>query len=62
MFAGWRLVRSPARAVDGGGGLGVDVDLVREVTGIGEDPPVQHGIDRDTTAWHLRRSVAASPP
>ena len=39
--------RSPARAVDGGGGLGVDVDLLREVTGIGEDPPVQHGVDRD---------------
>ena len=48
--------RSPARAVDGGGGLGVDVDLLREVTGIGEDPPVQHGIDRDTTAWHLLQS------
>src|ERR1700691_4316140 len=45
--------RSPARAVDGGGGLGVDVGLLREVTGIDEDPPVQHGIDRDTTAWHL---------
>ena len=48
--------RSPARAVDGGGGLGVDVDLLREVTGISEDPPVQHGIDRDTTAWHLLQS------
>jgi 2-polyprenyl-6-methoxyphenol hydroxylase-like FAD-dependent oxidoreductase len=48
--------RSPAHAVDGGGGLGVDVDLLREVTGIGEDPPVQHGVDRDTTAWHLLQS------
>src|ERR1700722_12893533 len=48
--------RSPARAVDGGGGLGVDVDLLREATGIDEDPPVQHGIDRDTTAWHLLQS------
>jgi 2-polyprenyl-6-methoxyphenol hydroxylase-like FAD-dependent oxidoreductase len=48
--------RSPARAVDGGGGLGVDVGLLREVTGIDEDPPVQHGIDRDTTAWHLLQS------
>jgi len=48
--------RSPERAVDGGGGLGVDVDLLREVTGIDEDPPVQHGIDRDTTAWHLLQS------
>lgn len=45
--------RSPARAVDGGGGLGVDVALLRQVTGIGEEPPVLHGIDRDTTAWHL---------
>ena len=48
--------RSPARAVDGGGGLGVDVDLLREVTGVDDDPPVQHGIDRDTTAWHLLQS------
>jgi 2-polyprenyl-6-methoxyphenol hydroxylase-like FAD-dependent oxidoreductase len=47
------LERSPARAVDGGGGLGVDVALLRQVTGIREEPPVLHGIDRDTTAWHL---------
>jgi 2-polyprenyl-6-methoxyphenol hydroxylase-like FAD-dependent oxidoreductase len=47
------LERSPARATDGGGGLGVDTGLLRQVTGIGEDPPVFHGIDRDTTAWHL---------
>jgi 2-polyprenyl-6-methoxyphenol hydroxylase-like FAD-dependent oxidoreductase len=45
--------RSPARAVDGGGGLGVDVALLRQITGITEGPPVLHGIDRDTTAWHL---------
>jgi 2-polyprenyl-6-methoxyphenol hydroxylase-like FAD-dependent oxidoreductase len=45
--------RSPARAVDGGGGLGVDVALLREVTSIEADPPVLHGIDRDGTAWHL---------
>jgi 2-polyprenyl-6-methoxyphenol hydroxylase-like FAD-dependent oxidoreductase len=45
--------QTPARAVDGGGGLGVDVDLLREVTGIDADPPVVHGIDRDGTAWHL---------
>lgn len=45
--------RSPARAADGGGRLGVDVALLREVTGIGGDPPVLHGTDRDTTAWHL---------
>jgi 2-polyprenyl-6-methoxyphenol hydroxylase-like FAD-dependent oxidoreductase len=45
--------RSPARAADGGGGLGVDVALLREVTGIDTDPPVLHGTDRDGTAWHL---------
>ena len=45
--------RSPARAMAGGGGLGVDVDLLRQVTGIRAEPPVFHGIDRDTTAWHL---------
>jgi 2-polyprenyl-6-methoxyphenol hydroxylase-like FAD-dependent oxidoreductase len=45
--------RSPAQAVDGGGGLGVDVALLREVTGIDADPPVLHGVDRDGTAWHL---------
>jgi 2-polyprenyl-6-methoxyphenol hydroxylase-like FAD-dependent oxidoreductase len=47
------LERSPARAVDGGGGLGVDVALLQRVTGIDAEPPVVHGIDRDTTAWHL---------
>jgi 2-polyprenyl-6-methoxyphenol hydroxylase-like FAD-dependent oxidoreductase len=45
--------RSPARAADGGGGLGVDVALLREVTAIKADPPVLHGIDRDGSAWHL---------
>jgi 2-polyprenyl-6-methoxyphenol hydroxylase-like FAD-dependent oxidoreductase len=45
--------RSPATAVDVGGGLGVDVALLRQVTGIAEEPPVLHGVDRDTTAWHL---------
>jgi 2-polyprenyl-6-methoxyphenol hydroxylase-like FAD-dependent oxidoreductase len=45
--------RSPDRGFDGGGGLGVDVDLLRQVTGLREEPPVLHGIDRDTTAWHL---------
>jgi 2-polyprenyl-6-methoxyphenol hydroxylase-like FAD-dependent oxidoreductase len=47
------LERSPARADDGGGGLGVDVALLGQVTGIAEQPPVVHGVDRDTTAWHL---------
>jgi 2-polyprenyl-6-methoxyphenol hydroxylase-like FAD-dependent oxidoreductase len=45
--------RSPARTADGGGGLGVDVALLRQVTGISSDPPVLHGADRDGTAWHL---------
>jgi len=44
---------SPSRAVAGGGGLGVDVALLQQVTGIDGEPPVVHGIDRDTTAWHL---------
>ena len=48
--------RSPGRAVVGGGGLGVDVTLLRQVTGIAGEPPVLHGIDRDTTAWHLLQS------
>ena len=47
------LERSPARAVAGGGGLGVDVALLQQVTGLRGEPPVLHGIDRDTTAWHL---------
>jgi 2-polyprenyl-6-methoxyphenol hydroxylase-like FAD-dependent oxidoreductase len=45
--------RSPARAVDGGGGLGIDIALLRQVTGIDAEPPVLRGIDRDGTAWHL---------
>jgi 2-polyprenyl-6-methoxyphenol hydroxylase-like FAD-dependent oxidoreductase len=47
------LERSPSRAVDGGGGLGVDVALLQQVTGVDDEPPVVHGTDRDTTAWHL---------
>jgi 2-polyprenyl-6-methoxyphenol hydroxylase-like FAD-dependent oxidoreductase len=47
------LERSPARASDLGGGLGVDVALLQRVTGIEGEPPVVHGTDRDTTAWHL---------
>jgi 2-polyprenyl-6-methoxyphenol hydroxylase-like FAD-dependent oxidoreductase len=41
--------------VQGGGGLGVDVALLRSVTGQPDGPPVCHGSDRDTTAWHLLR-------
>jgi 2-polyprenyl-6-methoxyphenol hydroxylase-like FAD-dependent oxidoreductase len=48
------LERSPAGAA-GGGGLGVDVTLLRQVTGLPDGPPVCHGPDRDTTAWHLLR-------
>lgn len=44
------LERSPARAVEGGGGLGVDVGLLQQVTGLSDEAPVLHGIDRDTTA------------
>ncbi len=47
------LEQSPSPAADAGGGLGVDVALLQEVTGIADEPPVLHGIDRDTTAWHL---------
>jgi 2-polyprenyl-6-methoxyphenol hydroxylase-like FAD-dependent oxidoreductase len=47
------LERSPGPAIDGGGGLGVDVALLGQVTGIREEPPVVRGTDRDTTAWHL---------
>jgi 2-polyprenyl-6-methoxyphenol hydroxylase-like FAD-dependent oxidoreductase len=47
------LEQSPATAVDGGGGLGIDTALLRQVTGIREEPPALHGVDRDTTAWHL---------
>jgi 2-polyprenyl-6-methoxyphenol hydroxylase-like FAD-dependent oxidoreductase len=47
------LELSPARAEAGGGGLGVDVELLQKVTGIADVPPVVHGPDRDTTAWHL---------
>jgi 2-polyprenyl-6-methoxyphenol hydroxylase-like FAD-dependent oxidoreductase len=47
------LERSPAAATPGGGGLGVDIELLGQVTGIRDEPPVVHGVDRDTTAWHL---------
>jgi len=47
------LEQSPSPAAPGGGGLGVDVSLLQQVTGVDDEPPVVHGIDRDTTAWHL---------
>jgi 2-polyprenyl-6-methoxyphenol hydroxylase-like FAD-dependent oxidoreductase len=50
------LERTGAGVYEGGGGLGVDVGLVRRVTGIASSPPVCHGPDRDTTPWHLLRN------
>lgn len=50
------LERSSLGELDVGGGLGVDVSLLQEVTGATSAPPVCHGVDRDTTAWHLRRN------
>src|SRR5580693_1102028 len=47
-------------SVGGGGGLGGDVSLLREVTGLGDEPPGYHGPDRDTTAWQLLRDWLAS--
>jgi 2-polyprenyl-6-methoxyphenol hydroxylase-like FAD-dependent oxidoreductase len=49
------LERAGAGAYEGGGGLGVDVALIQGVTGTTSSPPVCHGPDRDTTAWHLLR-------
>jgi 2-polyprenyl-6-methoxyphenol hydroxylase-like FAD-dependent oxidoreductase len=47
------LERTTAAGYEGGGGLGVDVSLLDEVTGLAGSPPVCRGIDRDTTAWPL---------
>jgi hypothetical protein len=48
------LERSGGGTVSGGG-LGLDVSLLQEVTGLSSAPPVYSGPDRDTTAWHLLR-------
>ncbi len=48
------IERAPAGAA-GGGGIGVDLALLRQVTGLSGGPPACHGPDRDTTAWHLLR-------
>jgi 2-polyprenyl-6-methoxyphenol hydroxylase-like FAD-dependent oxidoreductase len=47
------LERTADSGYSGGGGLGVDVDLLRAVTGFDGSPPVCQGIDRATTAWSL---------
>src|SRR5271155_1156408 len=47
------LERTPRGRYEGGGGLGVDVGLIAEVTGLGESPPACWGRDRATTAWPL---------
>jgi 2-polyprenyl-6-methoxyphenol hydroxylase-like FAD-dependent oxidoreductase len=47
------LERTPRSAYEGGGGLGVDVDLLARVTGLEGSPPVCQGVDRATTAWPL---------
>ena len=48
------LERSGGGTVSGGG-LGLDVSLLQEVTGLSSAPPVYSGPDRDTTARHLLR-------
>ncbi|MGO9490453.1 MAG: NAD-binding protein [Solirubrobacteraceae bacterium] len=47
------LERTASSGYEGGGGLGVDVDLLAAVTGLSDRPPVYRGSDRDTTAWPL---------
>jgi 2-polyprenyl-6-methoxyphenol hydroxylase-like FAD-dependent oxidoreductase len=47
------LERTASAGYLGGGGLGVDLELLAEVTGLPGHPPVCPGIDRATTAWPL---------
>jgi 2-polyprenyl-6-methoxyphenol hydroxylase-like FAD-dependent oxidoreductase len=60
------LERSPRHIVSSGGGLGVDRQLLQQVTGRSDGPPVYRGPDRDTTAWVLLRdwltAACASEP
>jgi 2-polyprenyl-6-methoxyphenol hydroxylase-like FAD-dependent oxidoreductase len=49
------LERTTPSVLDVGGGLGVDVELVQQVTGVTSSPAVCHGVDRDTTAWQILR-------
>lgn len=43
-----------------GGGLGVNVSLLQQVTGCSSAPPIYAGPDRATTAWHLLRDWLTS--
>jgi 2-polyprenyl-6-methoxyphenol hydroxylase-like FAD-dependent oxidoreductase len=47
------LERTPQAGYEGGGGLGVDLDLLARATGLADSPPVCQGRDRATTAWPL---------
>jgi 2-polyprenyl-6-methoxyphenol hydroxylase-like FAD-dependent oxidoreductase len=47
------LERTAGPGFEGGGGLGIDLDLLADVTGRQDAPPVCHGWDRATTAWPL---------
>jgi 2-polyprenyl-6-methoxyphenol hydroxylase-like FAD-dependent oxidoreductase len=47
------LERTPRTGYEGGGGLGVDLELLAGVTGLADSPPVCRGRDRATTAWPL---------
>jgi 2-polyprenyl-6-methoxyphenol hydroxylase-like FAD-dependent oxidoreductase len=47
------LERTGSSGYEGGGGLGVDVELLAAVTGLSATPPVCRGPDRATTAWPL---------
>lgn len=50
------LERWGPASIEIGGGLGVDVELIQQVTGVTSSAPaVCHGVDRDTTAWQLLR-------
>jgi 2-polyprenyl-6-methoxyphenol hydroxylase-like FAD-dependent oxidoreductase len=47
------LERAGDPAMSLGGGLGVDVELLRQLTGSEDEPPVCWGTDRATSAWAL---------
>jgi 2-polyprenyl-6-methoxyphenol hydroxylase-like FAD-dependent oxidoreductase len=47
------LERTGTTDYPGGGGLGVDLGLLAQVTGLPGHPPICQGTDRATTAWPL---------